>query len=224
MYHYFIVDKNRIKDKLRNGFFKNASLEVIFNKVVPDETDVTEDDYDYRGIITEDVETLKAVRDFLPDAKELTEAEYNQAKADAIASSPVGIVQKPFTRQSVVGEPEGRRFRGTSILEEEIPAKSSGDFEEFTYDYTLAADREIDGVRFKAYSGDWRNTVTLQVVAPDDTILDEFVSGWHLDEPAVIKVYRAKLLAGLKIRLKITNYAATPFNLWVDAFLHSLPS
>lgn len=156
-------------------------------------------------------------KDILFGYRAFTAQEFELAKEKILLGETVNIYAKDYVRASVVGEAEGRRFRGVSILEE-------GSLEAGThsFDYLLTENREIDGVRFKAYGAEWNDKISMSIVDPDDNVLDVFVDGWHLDEPTQLKVYRAKLPAGLKIRVSIET-SSVDLKVWCDAFLHEYP-
>jgi len=195
---HFIIPKE--KDYITQGF-KNISKSFL-------------KDGDLIGVSSIDSTRLELL---LYGHRVFTQQEFELAVAKIEAGEAVNIYAKDYVRASVVGEAEGRRFRGTSILEETITEAGTQSFT-----YTLPANREIDGVRFKAYGATWKDRISMEVCLPDGTVLDKFVDGWHLDEPTMLKLYRAKLNEGLEIKITIETYSED-LRVWCDAFLHEYP-
>ena len=230
---YYILPKSQIKKTIPVQTYKGANFAPMVHTPIPEvfdenATNNIEDHYDYFQVSTDNIETIELIRKNFKDYKEFT----NQADVDAeaaiiLAGGQPSNINKQFIRSSIIKDVEGRRFKGTSILEATVPTKVVEDtFTETTHVYIMLADREIDGVRFKAYNCNWKNKVRFQVTLADDTVVDDFVEGdgWHLDEPTTITIYRSKLQAGMKIKMFIKNYADAPFDIWVDAFFHSYPA
>ncbi len=122
-------------------------------------------------------------------------------------------------------EPNGFRFRGTRIVAQAMQVGTT------TVDYTVSEERYLTGAVVKAYGAGHFDYVTFQVVAPAghsitggapiEVVLDAFAPSWGIsDELQLIDLYKARVYAGLIIRIIYHNTAAAAVDVWVNAFLH----
>ena len=83
-----------------------------------------------------------------------------------------------------------------------------------TVDYTLTEARLLDGASY-VYEGSIGAKITLQVVHPQAGVVDEFVTDYYLLPHETIRLYKAKLSAGLTIRLIFTGVGEFRGNLYL---------
>lgn len=133
--------------------------------------------------------------------------------------------KKTFTVSEALSEPNGYRFRGTRIIAQAMPVGTT------TVDYTVAEERYLTGAAVKAYGAGHFDYVEFKVVAPAghaitggapvEVVLDTFAPSWGIsDDLQLIELYKARVYAGLIIRIIYHNTTSSPVDVWVNAFLH----
>lgn len=89
-------------------------------------------------------------------------------------------------------------------------------------------DSYMDGINYIVSNENFGDTITLQVVDKDNvlgfgagTVLDEFGCGWQVNPGGeVIRLYKAKLITGLYIRIKYTSTGSTDVKFAANLFRH----
>lgn len=121
-------------------------------------------------------------------------------------------------------EPNGFRFRGTRIVANSMQVGTT------TVDYVVSEERYLTGAVVKAYGSGHFDYVEFKVVAPAnhpvtgapvEVVLDTFAPSWGIsDDLQLIDLYKARIYAGLIIRIIYHNTASEAVDVWVNAFLH----
>lgn len=92
-------------------------------------------------------------------------------------------------------------------------------------DYTLPAERWIDGVELSQDGAAKGDTVHFQIVHPTYGVVDQFGDSWNIDhtsgkQGAVLLSYPAKIPAGLAIRCAYSSTGTDPVWVGVNLRLH----
>jgi hypothetical protein len=115
-------------------------------------------------------------------------------------------------------DPDGKRARlyGTHFAD----CLANDDTE---IDYTVPADRLIDGAEYLLSGGQLGDYVDFEVRHPSLGLLDPFCTRWYVkDGHAIYKLYPAYIPAGLVIRVVYHNTGANPAKFALNLFLHAI--
>jgi len=137
---------------------------------------------------------------------------------------------KPLANQSIytvveaLPAPAGFSFEGNRTH------VGSATNETITVDYTVPAERYLTGVMVKGFGTHWEDLATFSIVMPaahagnpteNEITVNTFAPTWAIsDDLQHLDIYRAKVPAGMLIRVEYTTSSTTAVNFWVNTFLH----
>ena len=129
---------------------------------------------------------------------------------------------KKFPSQEVSGvqDPKGMRARLTSLCDETVTQNTTQDLDwQIDQLNWLGVNKQsyFDGIEYYAKDANIGDCVTFQIVDKDGlvypagTILEEFGKDWKIfpDTLTTVKLYKAKLIVGMYIRVKYTSTSTT---------------
>jgi len=123
---------------------------------------------------------------------------------------------KPMTlKRSAFSEATNEHARLTGCFDFTIAAGAT-----ISVDYTLTEFRYLDGMKYKVENNAFADSVSFQVVHPVAGVLDEFGTDWPVCPAETIKLYKAKVPAGLIIRITYKNTGAGLVRFIGGLFLH----
>jgi len=99
-----------------------------------------------------------------------------------------------------------------------------------TVDYTVPEERYLTGVMVKGFGTHWEDTAVFSIVMPanhagnpteNEITVNTFAPSWAIsDDLQHLDIYRAKIPAGMLVRVEYTTASTTAVNFWVNTFLH----
>ena len=123
----------------------------------------------------------------------------------------------PIIRLHAMPSPLNEYARLTKTHEFTIPGNS-----ETSSDYILEAERLLDGIKYKISDLGFSDSITLQIVHPLAGVINEFGSEWPASKEETIRLFKAKLPAGLIIRVTYKNTTANPIDFIAGMFLYEV--
>jgi hypothetical protein len=86
--------------------------------------------------------------------------------------------------------------------------------------YVLSENRIFDGVAYESI-GNWNDQITFQVVHPIGGVIDQFAYNFYVSsQPVVLRVYKARLVSGLIMRVIYRNNGENVARFKANLFLH----
>lgn len=142
---------------------------------------------------------------------------YDAGLKDQTGADPTKVVLPPFAIT------DNYFYRGQGFAFN-VPAGTTLD-----HDIEILDEKAIDGSEIWVASNVFGCKANFQVVdkngiySPAGTVLNQFAFDWNLHPSGTNKTspgYPAKLLAGLFVRIKLTNPSASPVKVYGNLFLH----
>lgn len=97
-------------------------------------------------------------------------------------------------------------------------------------DYTIPANRILNGSSFKCLSANFGDHVTFQIIVPvghpanptqGEIVANEFATNWFVsNDLEQIILYKATVYAGLQIRVRYSNTGGLDARFFMNLFLH----
>lgn len=139
----------------------------------------------------------------------------------SIAASNIKYLQNSFTpnvKPAALPDPEQYRFRGDSPPWTTCAASTAT-----SLDLTMTEERFVDGGTIIVKDANPGDYCTFQIVHPTAGVVEQFVNKWHVVPGTTqmdVKVYPAKVPAGLIIRVVYNNVGSNPAECGVNLRLH----
>jgi hypothetical protein len=155
----------------------------------------------------------------LKDYKALTKTELDSRLEKLRAGLTFSFKKPNAAKISAFEDSEGKRarFRGCALIETAAGETKS-------VDYQLAEDRYVDGAVYDCVGANFGDNVSMEIVHPiSNQVLDDFVQNWYVLDGAVhLKVYPARVPAGLILRFTYNNVGPNPAKFMINLRLHAV--
>jgi hypothetical protein len=116
---------------------------------------------------------------------------------------------------SALPDPDGFKFRGERCFNQLITDTTT------TMDFEITEERYLTGFMYSAKNSNFGDYITFSVVHPTAGVVETFVPSWGISDGShLVDVYKAKVIAGLKLRCIYNKVGSNNVEFFANGFLH----